>query len=365
MPGPTLTASEFAMVTGMTRDRLRTWERRFGWPCPERAAGGPRRYRAEDAQRVVAVRRLHEGGMPLDRAITEQSDPPAGSIAASTWRSLVDELPLPLVVLSGPLPLAIEYVNATLRERPDGPRPGDVLEDIAPWFSDEEAEDLRSVFSGDARLTRCAHPDWTSGLSRTAHSLAVRVPQTVRSRPLVALMSLDAGAQRQAGVERARLRQERVRLHAATEELQRWCATSREVAELTVQPGMRAVRGALHALRRRVDAGDAALYIQGDGQTYLLTSVRGNFAAVGDASVPHVHARFREVNRHVWVPPGAAGALGAPRGHGATLVGAPMTGGRRAVVALASEAPLGLGNGERELLEVCAHQVARAVVVPE
>jgi MerR family transcriptional regulator, light-induced transcriptional regulator len=44
-------------LTGVSRERLRTWERRYGFPQPQRTGSGPRRYAVEDIQRVVAVRR--------------------------------------------------------------------------------------------------------------------------------------------------------------------------------------------------------------------------------------------------------------------------------------------------------------------
>jgi hypothetical protein len=50
----TVTATRFAALTGVSRERLRTWERRYGFPEPHRTDAGPRRYAVEDVQRVVA-----------------------------------------------------------------------------------------------------------------------------------------------------------------------------------------------------------------------------------------------------------------------------------------------------------------------
>lgn len=357
MPGPTLSPTEFATVTGMTRDRLRTWERRYGWPRPDRAAGGARRYRTEDAARVVAVRRLQELGMPLDRAISEQTDGGTPSLGASTWRSIVDELPLPLVVLSGPVPLCIEFVNAMLRERPDGPRAGDLLEDLAPWFSGEDAEGLRRLFAADARVAWCAHPDWTAAMSRTAHSLAVRVPQGPRSQPLVTLVGTDAGLERRLPAERAHHRRERARLQEESADVQAWCAVAREVGEFAVEPGLRAVRAGLHALRRRTHASDAALYVVHGDEMRLLTSLRGRFASPPDGA-------SADVLRDTWLDPEAAAEVGAPRDHGLVLTATAMPGGGSAVIALASQEPLSMRAVECDLFDVCAQQLARAVVVP-
>src|ERR671931_195801 len=44
--GQTLSATRFAQLTGMSRERLRTWERRYGFPEPRRGGPGARRYAA-------------------------------------------------------------------------------------------------------------------------------------------------------------------------------------------------------------------------------------------------------------------------------------------------------------------------------
>lgn len=359
MSAPTLSASEFAIVTGMTRDRLRTWERRFGWPSPERAGGGSRRYLTEDASRVVAVRRLHEIGMPLDHAIDQRSDPPAGSVGASTWRNLVDELPFGVVLLSGPVPLTVEFANAVLRARPDGPRAGDLLSDVAPWFGGDDADELRAFFTTDARVARVTHPDWTGGLAGTAQSLAVQVRQIARSRPLVALIGMDAGGARRSRTERARLSHERERLHHQDEAHRSWATATRDVAVATATPGMRGVRAGLRVLRRRVDAQDAAVYLVDDGVAELATSLDGQFSDIGADGPGEV--QLGAVSRSVWLPPQAAAGIGAPDGTGLLLAGAKRGARRHAVIGLAVSTPPELTPAGRELFEASAHLVARAV----
>ena len=41
--GQTITATRFAELTGVSRERLRTWERRYGFPTPRRVGAGARR----------------------------------------------------------------------------------------------------------------------------------------------------------------------------------------------------------------------------------------------------------------------------------------------------------------------------------
>src|SRR5688500_19575070 len=67
--GQTLSATRFATLTGVSRERLRTWERRHGFPTPRRVGRGPRRYAIEDVARVVAVRHAVAEGLPIPEAI--------------------------------------------------------------------------------------------------------------------------------------------------------------------------------------------------------------------------------------------------------------------------------------------------------
>ena len=67
--GQTVSATRFSELTGVSRERLRTWERRHGFPEPVRIGSGPRRYALADAARVVAVRHAAAAGAPLPEAI--------------------------------------------------------------------------------------------------------------------------------------------------------------------------------------------------------------------------------------------------------------------------------------------------------
>src|SRR5215216_4535205 len=105
--GHTVSATRFAQLTGVSRERLRTWERRYGFPSPRRVAEGARRYALDDVGRAAGE------GVPLAEAIaraTAQERPP--DPAAATLAALVEHLPMPVVAVSGPAPLRIEYVNA-------------------------------------------------------------------------------------------------------------------------------------------------------------------------------------------------------------------------------------------------------------
>jgi len=163
--GQTLSATDFAELTGVSRERLRTWERRHGFPEPVRSHGGARRYAVDDVARVVAVRRAVEAGTPVTAAVAAAGPPPDDGVSAGTRSALAEHAPVAVVVLSGPEPLRVEWVNALVRHRPGAPAAGDELFVLAPWFADDPgAAVLRELFSGDGLAAACTHPDWTEGL---------------------------------------------------------------------------------------------------------------------------------------------------------------------------------------------------------
>lgn len=77
----TLAISAVERDTGLTKDTLRVWERRYGFPQPERDAHGERAYPLEQVEKLRVVKRLMDGGhrpgrlvqMPLD-ALVELSE---------------------------------------------------------------------------------------------------------------------------------------------------------------------------------------------------------------------------------------------------------------------------------------------------
>jgi MerR family transcriptional regulator, light-induced transcriptional regulator len=58
-----LSISEVARETGVQKDTLRVWERRYGFPRPERNAAGERLYPAEQVQRLGLIKRLLDVGL--------------------------------------------------------------------------------------------------------------------------------------------------------------------------------------------------------------------------------------------------------------------------------------------------------------
>jgi MerR family transcriptional regulator, light-induced transcriptional regulator len=73
-----LSISAVENETGLSKDTLRAWERRYGFPSPSRDAKGDRRYPAQQVERLRKIKRLVDNGFrpskviaseaPLDRA---------------------------------------------------------------------------------------------------------------------------------------------------------------------------------------------------------------------------------------------------------------------------------------------------------
>lgn len=64
-----LSISTVAARTGVNVPVLRAWEQRFGFPSPERLAGGHRRYDDDDVARILRVVAEREAGRSLEAAI--------------------------------------------------------------------------------------------------------------------------------------------------------------------------------------------------------------------------------------------------------------------------------------------------------
>jgi len=68
-PPDGLPIGELARRTGVPVATLRAWEDRYGFPRPQRLAGGHRRYGQADAALIGEVLRLRESGLSLQAAI--------------------------------------------------------------------------------------------------------------------------------------------------------------------------------------------------------------------------------------------------------------------------------------------------------
>lgn len=199
-----LTASRFAELTGVDRERLRTWERRFGFPQPLRSGpAGRRTYDASDVPRVVAVRQAVDSGTPVKSAIEGalQAAGEFGSLPATVLGHSALACPLPLVVVAGPQPLVVELVNDAARRSAPHLTPGTPLEDCAPWLDDETLDALRRRFSADAPV-RGARPGWLFPEEPPCPATFVSLPTADVSQPRIAIWdNADEREQRAAAAQ--------------------------------------------------------------------------------------------------------------------------------------------------------------------
>jgi MerR family transcriptional regulator, light-induced transcriptional regulator len=314
--GQTVSATRFAGLTGVSRERLRTWERRYNFPEPRRVGAGPRRYAIEDVQRVVAVRRAAEAGVPIPDAIerTRYDEAPA-HLAAGTFAALVEHAPVPVVALSGPEPLRVEFVNGALRSMTGAPRPGEELTTALPTFYDAPiVVALQQLFATAADPTETEHPAWDGHSRQTARSALFRLPSDPGARPLVAMIGLEGEGERVARTTMAELQSELDGLRRRDERHTRWLdAIALMAEEFRREPGRAAVDNGLDVVIRQTRAVDGAVAFYVSGQLMLPSSRRGVLEprAVTVSAHPEVARCLRDADP-TWLDPAASAALGVP-----------------------------------------------------
>jgi DNA-binding transcriptional MerR regulator len=322
-PGQTVSATTFAQLTGVSRERLRTWERRHGFPAPSRVAGGPRRYRLRDVPRVVAVRRAAEQGVPLAEAVARAVlDEPSVEIPADAFAAMVEHAPLPVAALSGPEPLAVVYVNATLARLAGRSGAGDELDRIARLLSaSASGHQIQALFAAQHAEVLCDHPRWDGGPGQV-RSVAFRLPVQPGQQPLVALVGVEAERERALARNVSALQEEVAALRERDDRHERWMeAIARLAAEFQVEASTAARDSALDTLVRQLNATDAALATYLSGQLAVASSRRGSLgpAMITVSAHPATGRALRDAEP-AWLEPATALALGVPEGlHAAAI----------------------------------------------
>ncbi|NOK17310.1 MerR family transcriptional regulator [Corallococcus carmarthensis] len=75
-----------ARLTGIREATLRAWERRYGFPRPERSENNYRVYSRDEVEAVRRVAKLMEEGLSVSEAIAQVRDEPARSILSGARR---------------------------------------------------------------------------------------------------------------------------------------------------------------------------------------------------------------------------------------------------------------------------------------
>jgi len=313
-PGQTIAATRFAALTGVSRDRLRTWERRFGFPAPIRVGSGPRRYAAADVARVVAVRHAAENGTPLgvaiaaaDAAATANDAPPAA------FRATVELAPVPVALLAGPDPLRLVSANAVLRAIAGAPGVGAALG--AAELGADAVRALQRHFTTDQPALELQHTAWSGAGSPPARSLAYRLPCGPGEPPLVAVVGSATRGERWARRALAAAEAELDVLRSRTARQDRWLdGLGAIAAEFQHAAGPDVVGAALDVLIRHTRAVDAGVARYLSGRLVIDEGTRRDMiggAALTVAAHPELGRVLRDVTGG-WLEPTTLAALDVP-----------------------------------------------------
>lgn len=335
---PTVSATEFARLTGLSRERLRTWERRHGFPVPVRAGSGRRRYALKDAAPLIAARRAADAGVPVADALARARAAPAADVGADALVRAFDAGPLEALVVSGPDPVRVVYANHAARAAHGVPVVGDVI-------SGEPGARVAAAFAarGPSRFERAP---WFAG-DVAAPCLAVPLADAHAGAPLLVLYELQpADARAQRASTRA-VEQDLEETGGELAEREASLALADEVVVLLRdRPGVAAITASADLLLRRLDIVDVAVAPYMTGQIVLGRSSRGLLGPdmVTVAAHPLLVDAVRD-GEITAMPPADAAGLGAPEGLGALIVPAICAGEALAVIVLLFDGTPVVGDG--------------------
>jgi MerR family transcriptional regulator, light-induced transcriptional regulator len=82
-----ITIGDVERITGLSKDLLRTWERRYGFPTPVRSENDEREYSQQDLDRLITIKKLLDNGL-RPRKVVPLSDTELALLAAGLPQSL-------------------------------------------------------------------------------------------------------------------------------------------------------------------------------------------------------------------------------------------------------------------------------------
>ncbi len=351
---PTVSAAEFSRLTGISRERLRTWERRHGFPHPIRSGSGARRYVVSDIAPSIGVRRAVDAGVPVAEAITRAQAEVAATPGAADLAAGLDESPLPTVLVAGPRPMLVVYANRVARDALDAPPVGAEIGGGA-------GERLAAVFAaaGPVRLER---PSWRETGVTVPCIAAPLTP--ARGAPLVAVYDLESPEAQAERTEVATLADEVERVRDRLAERDAALDVCMSVSEaLRSQTGVDAILASTELLMRRLRVIDAALAPYMSGQIVLGRSTRGLLGPemLTVAAHPELSHAVR-TGEITTLPPRAAAGLGLPEDLSALLVPARCAGEPLGVLLLAFEDAPVLGSGMARALTIVGTELGLALM---
>jgi MerR family transcriptional regulator, light-induced transcriptional regulator len=305
-----------------------------------------------DAARVVAVRRAADEGVPLAQAIADARVERLPVASPAMLADVTAAAPIPIVLVAGPEPLQVSYVNAPLHA-PGAIAVGYELGAL-PWFMGSDLErTLRTLFSGETDALECVHPAWT-GEEATARSIAYRLPVGPGATPTVAVVGLDRDEMRETRRELGELRRELRRAQARGERQRRWLALAAALAERFQRDAGEALLGTtVDTLVRRLGAVDAAIAVYVAGELALGGSDRGRLRPrVVPVTGFDDLAALTHAGRPGWLSPATGAAFGVPEELHSLVVPITVVGERLGILLLVFEQADELDEDVRRILQV-------------
>ncbi len=96
---PGVTIGELAKRTGIGISTVRAWERRYGFPVPQRLPAGHRRYSERDVEAIIEILSERQAGATLGAALARvkaRATAPRSSVFATIRQALADVSPVAL-----------------------------------------------------------------------------------------------------------------------------------------------------------------------------------------------------------------------------------------------------------------------------
>jgi hypothetical protein len=366
--GQTVSVTRFTELTGVSRERLRTWERRHGFPEPVRLGSGPRRYALDDAARVVAVRHAAAAGTPLELAIAgARASVPQEAPPEAAFRAAVERAPVPVALISGPEPLRLAWANAALRAIEGAPVPGAPLPAIA---AHRTGALLREHFVRDLPGAEVEHPPWGGSVvgpgsaAITTRSILYRLPGEPGETPLIVIVGVETRGEHEARAALAEAEAELARLRYSSERHDRWLdALGRLAAEFQHEPGPDVIASGLDILIRQTGAVDVGLASYVSGRLVLHGTRRGALGATAltVAAHPQVGRALRDVDG-AWLDEPTARSLGVPEGLDAVGVPIAVAGEVLGMLVMVFDAIEPLDEDNRRLLAAISASLGFALL---
>lgn len=344
----TISASEMVRLSGVGRERLRTWERRHGFPTPVRCENNVRRYHAEDVRHVIAVSRAVDRGVPLVDAIQEALAAAEVRPSLTSLGAALDHAPTPAIAVSGPEPLVVIWANGPTLAAPEAPAVGAALLDAVPTFGAAAKSALQRLMIGDGAETGViTHTDWVGTFPVERRSIAWRIPPEASQDAVVVLIQLpeDVG---HVGLPTPSVDQASV-----------WASATRDARRaLQQEGGIGSAQRALGELIRGTGGLDAFLATCHHGRLRTATSVRGTMPArTLDLPLDCDILRALDDGEIDWLSESSLRLLGAPSRCQAALVPVSSGGERIGGMVLLFPSELALPDLARELLLTLATAV--------